>query len=266
MRPALAALALVPGLSGCGSYDFYSGMMAESRGSFPKAIMAYERFAESHPGDPRAAEAHVRAGRIYASVFERCLEARRHFESAARGFPKLEPWAAKARAGVMSCPDYFPLEAGRGWVYGDSDSKGRAMRLEWEVRAQDGKPLVLASLYAGARKLKTDERRYETRDWMVWERQGESVYPILRYPFVEGQSWDATRDKKTYRYRIESSDAAVKTEAGDFKGCLKVRETDPSVKAAWKFDYYCPSVGRALTTVAGKGFENPNTELLKIIR
>ena len=30
---------------------------------------------------------------------------------------------------------------------------------------------------------------------------------------------------------------------------------------AWKYDYYAPGIGRVRTTIGGRGFENPNTEL-----
>ena len=57
-------------------------------------------------------------------------------------------------------------------------------------------------------------------------------------------------------------DAAVRVRAGEFLHCVKVREQPEGASPSWKYDYYAPGVGRILTTVAGKGFENPNTELI----
>ena len=61
--------------------------------------------------------------------------------------------------------------------------------------------------------------------------------------------------------RLAADAAEAETAAGKFTGCLKVREETQGFDS-WRFDYYCPGVGRALTTVAGTDFENPNTELL----
>ena len=42
-----------------------------------------------------------------------------------------------------------------------------------------------------------------------------------------------------------------------------VRELDRRYPKTWRYDYYCPDVGRAKTTIGGRGYENPNTELLR---
>lgn len=250
--------------AGCDSYYFHGGRFLEETGRQAQALKSYRRFLERRPADPRAAELHVRAGRLYAGL-QRCLEARRHFEAAARGFPGQARWAALARVGIMDCPDYFPLGPGRYWVYGDSQSLGRNMRLEWELRAStDGaRSVVLSSLFAGNKRIRLEEFRYEKRDWAVWEEKGAERAAILRYPFSARRSWRARRGREEFEYSIESDEAAAKTAAGLFRGCLKVREKNPRFPGFWKYDYYAPFVGRVKTTVAGPGFENPNTELLK---
>src|SRR5207253_299504 len=135
---------------------------------------AFEAFEASRPDDPRSAEALVRAGDIYSHQFKRCLEARRHYEAALRRFPALEPWAEKAKAGLMDCPDYFPLDSNRVWVYGDSASRGRNMRLEWELRVSSagagGK--IASALYAGTKKINAKTEAYEKKDWTVWQLSG----------------------------------------------------------------------------------------------
>lgn len=257
---ATAAFALA--VFGRSAYHFQLGLWAEARGKAPAAIAHFEAFARARPEDPRAAQAHVETGRLYASM-QRCLEARRHFEAAARDFPKLEPWAGRARLGLMQCPDYFPLTPGRSWVYGDSASRGRAMRLEWEVRASSaGAGTIATALYAGTRRLSDAQVRYEVDGWTLWQTDSDGRYPFLEFPYAPGRAWSARRGERYLTYRIESANATARTAAGTFTGCLKVRETTRGLKEAWRYDYYCPFVGRALTTVAGPGFENPNTELL----
>jgi hypothetical protein len=255
-----AAFAL--GVFGRAAYHFEAGLLAEARGKAPAAIGHFEAFAAARPGDPRAARAHVEAGRLYADL-RRCLEARRHFEAAARAFPKLEPWASRAKLGLMQCPDYFPLAPGRTWVYGDSASGGRAMRADWEVRLSSaGAGTISSSLFAGPRKLSEADVRYEVDGWTLWQIDSEGRYALLQFPYTPGRAWTAKRGSRSLTYVIESADATARTRAGTFTGCLKVRETTHGMPGAWRYDYYCPFVGRALTTVAGPDFENPNTELL----
>ena len=87
--------------------------------------------------------------------------------------------------------------------------------------------------------------------------------PLLRSPYAEGQSWSAFRDLKQIEDLVVSSSASVTTLAGQFAGCLKLRERDTSFPSAWRYDYYCPGGGRVKTTIGGPGFENPNMELLR---
>jgi hypothetical protein len=55
----------------------------------------------------------------------------------------------------------------------------------------------------------------------------------------------------------------VTVKAGTFHGCVKVREREAANRNSWKYDYYCPGVGKVKTSVAGPGYENSNTELLR---
>ncbi|MBI4375573.1 MAG: tetratricopeptide repeat protein [Elusimicrobia bacterium] len=251
-------------LCGCQMLSWQKALFWDKMGKPLKAVENYESFLEAYPRQRRAAEAHVRAADIYAGL-GRCIEARRHYESAARDFPEQQSWSARAKSGIMSCPDYFPLEPGYSWVYGDSASLGRNMRLEArvELRSSRDRSRVDESLYAGKKIVRQRQIHYEKRDWAVWESDGGKAVMILRYPFREGQSWTSAREGRELQFRIESEQAEARTAAGVFPGCLKVRESNPQFKGSWKYDYYAPGVGRVKTTVAGPGFENPNAELLE---
>lgn len=261
-------LLLLASLAACDSYHFYSGRFFDETKRWSRAVKELETFAENHPKDPRSCEARLRAARIYATVFDRCLEARRHYEAAARGFPELISCVEKAKEGLLSCPDYFPLDPGRFWVYGDSASGGRLMRLDWELRSSsDGaKTSILASLFSGNKRLNVKETVFAKRDWAVREVEGAKSFPILKYPFTPGSSWTVERGGSGTLYAIETDQAEVQTKAGVFHGCLKVRETAASFRSSWKYDYYCPGVGRVKTTVGAPGVENPNTELVRFSR
>ncbi len=262
LAPLLAAVALLA--AGCDTYHFLAGTWREDSGHPVEALKHYEKFLAALPKDPRACEVDLRAAAIYRD-FGRCEEARRDLEAAARNFPRQPECVRRAKQALLSCPDYFPLDRGRTWVYGDTASKGRAMHEEWEVRRATGPGdgTVLESLFAGDRRIRVDRTRYRKEDWAVWRGTGAAREPILRYPFGAGQTWSGRRGKYLVEWTIVSANETVKTPAGDYKGCLKVKEYDHRVRGAWRYDYYCPGVGRVMTTVGGPGFENPSTELLR---
>lgn len=246
------------------AYDYHGGRFFDETGRYGRAVPALERSLRRRPADPRACRTHLRLGRIYARRFERCLEARRHFESAAREFPDDKVCALEARTEIINCPDFFPLERGRAWVYGDTASGGRNMRLEVEgLVSKEGQPLLQNSLFAGNKRISVFRKQYVKKDWAVWELDAGRETAVLRYPFRAGNSWSVARgQKETLSYSIEADDVEVKTKAGTFFGCIKVRELDSRVRRAWKYDYYAPGVGRVKTTVGAPGVESPNTELI----
>lgn len=251
-------------LSGCDAYYYHRGRFCEDTKRHLRAVAAYESFIARDSEDPRTAEVHVRLADLYAAQFNRCLEARRLYEASLRRFPNAEPWAARAKAGLMACPDYFPLEAGRIWIYGDTASKGKNMRLDWQVQLSSGvRSEVLTRLYAGKKQIRRGTETYEKKNWAVWQKIGADEAPILRYPFHPGARWSARRAEGVISYLVESDDAKVAVGAGVFENCLKVRATNKSFPNSWKYDYYAPGIGRVKTTVGGPGGENPNTELMK---
>lgn len=258
-------LALLFTVSGCDFYRFHSGRFYASTRRYLPAIRAFETFAASRPGDPRAAEALVRSGEIYATRFKRCRESRRDFEAALRRFPAAEPWASRAKAGLMGCPDYFPIDLNHRWVYGDTESQGSNMRLQWQMNTSSGSAHaeITTALYAGAKKIRDGLEVYEKRDWTIWQSDGQMSLPILKYPFRRGMTWSAQKPEGKMVYSIESDAESVAVVAGEFKDCLKVKEQDSRFPDTWTYQYYAPDVGRVKTTIAGEGFENPNTELIK---
>ncbi|MBI4679078.1 MAG: hypothetical protein HY748_15990 [Elusimicrobia bacterium] len=258
-------LAAAAFLAGCDSLDLERARRYERTQKFLPAVQHYERFASRRPRDPRTAEALVRAAGIYAAKLDRCLEARRHYEASLRRFPDAEPWASRAKAGLMACPDYFPFGPGWRWIVGDTASGGKNMRLELEVRRSSGavSAEMSSALFAGKKVIKSEVLSYAKKDWAVWETAPGRKVPILRFPFTKGHSWSARSGEDQIEYLVEADDAEAETVAGVFKDCLKIKEFNPRFAGSWKYDYYAPSVGRVKTTVGGPDFENPNTELIE---
>jgi hypothetical protein len=264
---ALPVLLAVVLLAGCDTYHYLSGTIHEDARRPVQALKHYEKFLASRPRDPRSCEVRLRAAELYRGVFGRCGEARAQYEAAARDFPNQKACLERAKAGLLRCPDFFPTDAGRTWVYVDSASGGKAMRLEWEARASTG-PIasIQSALFAGNKRIQVKTERYEKADWAVWRHDKDGREAILRYPYAEAQTWSAKRAKSTVEYLVVSGSTTVKAAAGVFTACLKIREKDSAFKTSWRYDYYCPGVGRVKTTIGGPGFENPNTELLRFGR
>ncbi len=239
----------------------------EKKGEYLKAAAAYASYLKGSPRAESACGARVRLGRIYALRLRRCPEARLQFEEAARGFPRLEDCRRKAQAGIMSCPDYFPLENGLRWLYGDTLSHGKNMRLS--VEAASSNPGVSArsrsKLYAGNSLIRSGSTDYEARKWEIRESRagGKDARAVLRYPFHPGFSWTMSLPGRRLTDVIVSTSARAETAAGVFTKCLKVKEIDSRFPRSWSFRYYAPFVGKVKTTVGGPEFETPDTELLE---
>lgn len=261
---AWAAFVLALSLSACDTYHYVAGTWQEDSRRPVAALKHYEVFLADRPKDPRACEVRLRAAALYRG-FGRCPEARAHWETAARDFPRMTACTDRAKLALLTCPDYFPLDLGRTWVYVDSASGGKAMRLDWEVRRATGsvRGAVTTALYAGNRRIRDASESYAKENWAAWRTDVKPPEPFLRYPFAEGQAWSAKRGETGVDWLIVSASAEVRTKAGSFKDCLKVRERDRRFPKTWRYDYYCPDVGRVKITVGGPGFENPNTELLR---
>jgi hypothetical protein len=261
-RRAAVLLLLACALAGCDTYHFIAGTWAEDARKPLAALKHYEIFLADRPKDPRACEVRLRAAELYRG-FGRCGEARTHWETAVRDFPRSEECVERAKKSLLTCPDYFPLDLGRTWVYVDSESRGKAMRLDWEVRRSSGSSsgAIETVLFAGNRRNREAYETYAKRDWAIWRTDAKPPEPFLRYPFRQDQTWSDKRGGSAVDWLIVSTTATVKVAAGEFKDCLKVRELDRRYPKTWRFDYYCPDVGRAKTTIGGRGYENPNTEL-----
>jgi hypothetical protein len=264
VRRRLAPLLLLAALPACDTYHFVAGTWSEDARKPLKALKHYEKFLADRPLDPRACEVRLRTAELYRG-FGRCGEARRHWEAAVRDFPKMPECRERAKRSLLSCPDYFPLDKGRTWVYVDSESRGKAMRLDWEVRRATAavSGTIQSVLFAGNRRNREEMASYEKRDWSVWRVDGPAPEPFLRYPFGQDQAWSQPRGKSAVDWLVISATETVKVAAGTFADCLKVRELDRRYPKTWRYDYYCPDVGRVKTTIGGRGYENPNTELLR---
>ncbi len=262
-KQALLALLSVLLLAACSSSHYYRGRLYEERGDVLRAAGQYKEYLVGAPRGSHAEQTRVRLGNIYASL-NRCEEARAQYEAALRGGPLGQPWLSEAQIGIMNCPDYFPLGGGRRWVYGDSATLGHDMTLDWRVESSNfgAAAQIQSSLYAGKSLIKKSLLRYVKNDWAIWEQDGASTVAVLRYPFVPGRQWRVKLPSGLYVYRVESNDALVKTAAGVFHNCLKVRETNEKLPESWEYVYYAPSIGRVKTTIGGPGYENPNTELI----
>lgn len=242
--------------------SYWRAERAERKGRTEQAAAMFQAFAEKGSGRPRFADALFRSAELWKKAGD-CGRAAPLYERLAREIRE-GPWLERAKHGLLSCPDYFPLTAG-SLVYVDSQTGGQAMRLDLKTAAsEDGRTgKIKGAYFAGKRRVQEFNRSYEKSDWSIWERQGKEKVRIIRYPYKPGVSWTDRRDGIPVEFTVVANDAKVKVKAGTFTNCLKIKERTAN-SPAWKFDYYAPGVGRVKTTIGGPGFESPNTELKSI--
>ncbi len=250
--------------SGCSSYYYHAGKFEEGIGNKIAAFNLYKKFLKLSPNSSRALEVELRLGDTESQVFHRCDEAIPYYESIARNAAHKNPQFKKAVLGILNCPDYFPLGSGRIWIYGDTLSRGKNMKDLWKtLNGQEGENAISTSLYAGKNLVHKGKFLFQKRDWAVFRIDGPSAVPILKYPFHAGERWQFGSGKNERRFEIVSASSTVKTAAGVFSECLKVKEAYGRFPHSWKYTYYAPFIGEVKTTIGGPGFESPNTELIR---
>jgi tetratricopeptide (TPR) repeat protein len=257
LRAASALLAFL--LAGCSPME--KAQRLERDGKPAEAAEAYSAAAKARPGSPDAPKALLAAGRLWSRL-GRCDRAEPAFEDAAKLYG--EPWRAQAEAELLDCPDFFPLKAGSSWMLGDSETGGSNMRQEFKTvsAALDGAGELEVKIYAGRKLYTTIKRKIKKAEWRIEESDKSGVSTVvLRYPFKAGSTWTSRRGQKEVRFTIDSSSETVEVKAGRFSGCLKVREQIEGLPS-WTYTYYAPGIGRVLTSVAGRGYETRNAELL----
>ncbi len=264
MRISPFYLLCLMSLSGCSSYYYHAGKFEEGVGNKIAAFNLYQKFLKLSPHSLYALRVKLRLGDIESQVFHRCDEAVPYYEGVARGSSPQNPLFQKAVSGILNCPDYFPLTPGRTWVYGDTLSHGKNMKdFRKALNGQEEKNSIESSLYAGKNLVRKGKFLFQKQDWEVLRIEGPSAVPILKYPFRAGNRWRIGNGKNEKRFEIISTSSTVKTAAGIFLGCLKIKESYGRFPRSWKYTYYAPFVGEVKTTIGGPGFESPNTELIR---
>ena len=132
--------------------------------------------------------------------------------------------------------DYYPVEAGRVWVYETETTRGRRrVREEILSAVREGGTLRV-------RGRSVIEGRAEGREFEVVE-DASSVrvdgVVELPEPPVLGAAWEAAGDS----CRIAALDAFVEVPGGRFRGCLRVAYLISGGDAGSGERYYAPGVG-----------------------
>lgn len=257
MRVLLALLFL----SGCSSGErlYTKAQDAQEKKLYAKAAALYQKFAEKNPKHHRAPEALFRAAEIFRVEFQVSSDARELYRKILTDYKNEPGWTVRAQNALFRTPDYFPLHPGCVWTEGDSSTGGRNMRAEVRVSSSTVEGACLEKkIFAGENLVSRIESCYEIEGETLIETKTQS--PLLKSPFQEGQSWSASGSRGVH-YRIESENAVAQVRAGDFQGCLKVKEQIPGF-SSWTFTYYAPGVGKVLTTVGTTKGEHRNAELL----
>ncbi|MGA2090468.1 MAG: hypothetical protein ABSH12_03275 [Endomicrobiales bacterium] len=268
MRKYFLFLVAVCTFCGCGvSYHYKQAQNLERKGYFVEACLKYEDLYNKNPHHALAPVALYRLSMIYQTQLKLYSQSTQYYLELVQKYPQSVPWAERAMRGAMRSPDYFPLGAGSFWIEGDSATGGNNMRAEWNcLEVSSTTRCIKRRVFAGKMVVSTVKRYYVLASFEVRESNNPLLNPhtvIMSYPFYEGKTWKSVRDGNPTVYTIVSKTATVKTKAGEFINCLKIKEINTLIPGSQKFNYYAPGIGWVLTTTGSSGSpEHSNTELL----
>lgn len=246
---------------GC-SARYNDAVVLERQGRLLKAAQKYDAFARQKPEDPDAPKALMAAAEIYSLKLGLCTESKPVLERLARGYPSFKMPDDVFRR-IFVCPDYFPSGPGLVWIYGDSQTLGQNARQVVEVMDYSPKGTVIQNaFYAGSELVSSQKKTYRFAETDFIENQDRKDTLILNYPLEAGKTWTSSGPEGRLEFRVEKAGLNVKVQAGEFTNCVKIRRRVAG-GISWVNEYYAPWTGKILTAVAGPGFENRVTELLK---
>lgn len=255
-------------LAACGAPGIFNKARdLERKGYFIEACLRYETLVKRHPKHPLAPAALYHLGRIYQKHLKLYSQSSQYYQDLLKAYPAAQPWVSRAMQGAMGSPDFFPLSPGSFWIEGDSQSGGSNMRAEWTCLAVSSTVWAIQrKVFAGKTAVATIKRYYSVNAFALQEKETPSdprSTVVLSYPYYDGKSWKTVRDGQSVVYTIVTRSATVLTKAGEFTGCLKIREENPRIPGSHRINYYAPGIGWVLTTTAtAGGAEHRNTELL----
>lgn len=250
-------------LAACGSdYHYEEASKLEKQGLLLKAAAYYNIFADKNPLDAKAPDAIFKAAEIYSRNFSLCYKSKPLYERLLKNYPAT-PLRDAAMKGLFVCPDYFPIDRRLAWTYGDSETGGANASQETRVlELKPGSAVTGTTLYAGKTVVSKQTKSYKFMNNELIETQGGFDTIILRYPLDKARSWNSVSAGRKVTYTVLASGVRVKVLAGEFENCVKIKQQQDGM-TSWIYDYYAPWTGKILTSVAGKGYENRVTELLK---
>ena len=132
--------------------------------------------------------------------------------------------------------DYFPVQAGRFWVYETESVRGRR-RVREEILS-----VVVEGATLRARGRSVIEGRAEGREFaVVQDASGVRVDGVVELPEppVLGASWEAAGDS----CRVAALDGVAETPGGRFVDCLRVAYLIAGGDEGSGEKYYAPGVG-----------------------
>ncbi|MBI4800978.1 MAG: hypothetical protein HY796_00475 [Elusimicrobia bacterium] len=250
-------------LAACGAgYHYEEASKLEKQGLLLKAAAYYKIFADKNPRDAKAPGAMFKAAEIYSKNLGLCHKSKPLFEKLLKNYPDT-PLRDAAMKGLFVCPDYFPIDKRLAWTYGDSETGGVNASQEMRVlKLKTGEAVTGTTLYAGRTVVSKQTRTYRLLKNELVETQDGFDTIILSYPVERDRSWTSVSAGRNVAFTVQAAGLRIKVRAGEFDNCVKVKQQMEGLPS-WIYEYYAPWIGKILTSVAGKDYENRVMELLK---
>lgn len=266
----LILLALLFSIIACGiQSQFNKAGRLESKGLYLDAIKIYKSIYNKNRNSEIGATALYNTARVYHRKMKIFSESTKLYNEVIGKFSPDSTAVKLSKTGLFDSPNYFPFNNKSTWIEGDSQTGGKNMRIEWyctEISTYT-KCFVQRKFFAGT-KLAAEVKRYFAKDnFELQESLSQNFLNAtitLKYPFETGKTWISERENRKLKFTIMDNNATVKVRAGEFSGCLKIREQDLANPLGCKYDYYAPEIGHILTSIgtSNSSSEYRNNELI----
>ncbi|MEW5951287.1 MAG: hypothetical protein GX447_00300 [Elusimicrobia bacterium] len=254
-------LIFLPLLLSCQKDYYKEAEILEKNGRILEAASYYEKYASVSNDDILRPKAINKAADIYSSL-NVCSKSSPLWEELARKYPS-SSFSAQAEKLVYICPRYFPYPDIKKIIYGDSQTYGKNAREELTLKKQAfGGGFWEHKIYAGKKIISKGKTQLYEKDLTLYEKKDKDIKKIIKYPIKTGEEI-SYGGKKIY---VSQSGLTVKTKAGEFSGCVKIYEYDPSQSSFKQVFYYAPELGKIITAIESSGKETRITEIISYER
>lgn len=253
---------------GCGpEHEFKRAVVFRQKKHYIRSAVAFEKFHKKYPNHKLAPLALLNSAELYNYKLKLPSKAALLYHRILSEYSHSSEFVEKAKNGLVSSPDYFPLKNNSVWIEGDSATGGSNMKAEWKLtEISTGVFFMSKKIMSGGKVVAQTKHYFKYDGYSILEmssQKNKHNWIFLQYPFMPDRRWRvAGKGGRSATLWIDGVGLKVKVVAGNFEDCIRVAKRFDDMPAAIKYNYYAPYVGWVLTSILSGGREYRNSELL----